>query len=191
MKSTKLLTFVFIMCGSVAAQVGGAKAPSAESTESTQVSSSNLGFEPVGPGDLIYISVTGSPELSRSSRVTQDGKLMLPLLSSGVPVEGLTPAKIAQAVSQALVKEKVLVDPIVSTEVLDYRSRRISVVGAVRMPGNYQAVGEMRLLDALARAQGLMPDAGPEVIVSGEGEVAATPRFAYRSKRCLQERIPR
>ena len=122
-----------------------------EQAEGTQAGNSNLGFEPVGPGDLIYIAVTGSPEMSRSARVTVDGKLMLPLLQEGVAVDGLTPAKIAQAVTAELVKEKLLVEPIVSAAVLEYRSRRVSVVGAVRMPANFQAVGEMRLLDAIAR----------------------------------------
>jgi polysaccharide biosynthesis/export protein len=91
---------------------------------------------------------------------------MLPLLREGVPVNGLTPNRIALAVAAALVKGKILVDPIVSAGVLEYRSRRVSVVGAVRMPANFQAVGEMRLLDAIARAQGFSPDAGPEVIIS-------------------------
>ncbi len=143
-----------------------------EQVEGVQALTGNLGFEPVGAGDLIYISVTGSPELSRSARVTVDGKLILPLVREGVPVAGLTPAKIADAVAAELVKEKLLVEPIVSAAVLEYRSRRVSVVGAVRMPANFQAVGEMRLLDAIARAQGFAPDAGPEVIVSfpnGEG----------------------
>lgn len=176
MKSTTLLAFLLIGWSSVAAQTGGSKGQASEPAENGQVWSNNLGFEPVGPGDLVYISVTGSPELSRSSRVTQDGKLTLPLLTEGVTVAGLTPAKIAQAVSVALVKDKVLVAPIVSAEVLEYRSRRISVVGAVRMPGDFQAIGKMRLLDAIARAQGFMPDAGPEVIVStADGESEKTP----------------
>ena len=147
------------------APLNAASNSTAQQTED-QSGNSNLGFEPVGPGDLVRLSVAGSPELSRSSRVTQTGKLMLPLLHEGVDVNGLTPAQIAQAVTTALVKEKVLVEPIVSAEVLEYRSRRISVVGAVRLPSNFQAVGDMHLLDAIARAQGLTPEAGPEVIVS-------------------------
>jgi polysaccharide biosynthesis/export protein len=123
-----------------------------ESSEGGPAWSGNLGFEPVGSGDLVYISVTGSPDLSRSSRVTEDGKLTLPLLREGVPVAGLTPSKIAQAVSAALVREKVLIEPVVSVSVLEYRSRHVSVVGAVRMPSNFQAIGNMRLLDAIARA---------------------------------------
>ena len=34
------------------------------------------------------------------------------------------------------------------------------------MPVSFQAIGAMHLLDAIARAQGFAPDAGPEVIVS-------------------------
>jgi polysaccharide export outer membrane protein len=157
------------VCGAMAAQAQGAGAPASQSPdlgEGAQAYGSNLGYEPVGPGDLVSISVTGSPELSHSSRVTPDGKLMIPLLREGVPVYGMTPTRIAQAVAAALVKGKVLVDPIVSAGVLEYRSRRVSVVGSVRMPANFQAVGDMRLLDAIARAQGFTPDAGPEVIVS-------------------------
>jgi polysaccharide export outer membrane protein len=169
MKSKGLLVLALAIASAVTGRAQGAASATGQApelSEGTQAWGSNLGFEPVGPGDLVYISVTGSPELSRSSRVTADGKLMLPLLREGVPVYGLTPARIAQAVSAALVKGKVLVDPIVSASVLEYRSRRVSVVGAVRMPANFQAIGEMRLLDAIARAQGFSADAGPEVIVS-------------------------
>jgi polysaccharide export outer membrane protein len=44
------------------------------------------------------------------------------------------------------------------------------------MPANFQAVGEMRLLDAIARAQGFTLDAGPEIIISkGDGQGSNTP----------------
>ena len=146
--------------------------------ESGQAWSSNLGFEPVGPGDLVYVSISGSPELSRSLRITDDGKLMLPLLRQGVSVVGLKPAGIEKAVTEALLKNRLLVDPIVSVAVLEYRSHRISVVGAVHMPSVFQAVGEMHLLDAIARAQGFTLDAGPELVVSAaacsECETTAT-----------------
>jgi polysaccharide biosynthesis/export protein len=161
MRKIQLAIPIFACCFAMA--VG---AQTQEPVDNGQPGISNLGFEPVGPGDLISISVTGSPELSKSSRVTADGRLIVPLLSEGVAVAGMTPDKIARAVAAALVKAKVLIDPIVSAGVLEYRSRRVSVVGAVRMPANFQAVGEMRLLDAIARAQGFAPDAGPEVIVS-------------------------
>jgi polysaccharide biosynthesis/export protein len=165
------LTAAFLLtgCGLILVQARVAAHGGQDQVEAGQVWNSNLGFEPVGPGDLVYTSVTGSPDLSRSSRVTEDGKLMLPLMSEGVTVAGLTPAKIAQAITSALIREKILADPIVSVAVLEYRSRHISVTGAVHMPSNFQAVGEMHLLDAVARAQGFTAEAGPEVIVSMAG----------------------
>ena len=169
MKTRILVTALWLslialpLCAQGTANANQSLAP--EYSEGNQTAN-NLGFEPVGPGDLISILVTGSPELSRSSRVTVEGKIVLPLLREGVAVDGMTPAQIARAVAAELVKEKLLVEPIVSAAVLEYRSRRVSVVGSVRMPASFQAIGEMRLLDAIARAQGFTPDAGTEVIVS-------------------------
>ncbi len=177
-KRQKLVWLTLVVCSGLAlrAQTNGAAAGQAPEFNEGSPAGSNLGYEPVGPGDLVVVLVTGSPELSRSSRITSDGKLILPLMREAVLVEGLTPAQIATAVSNELVKEKLLVEPIVSAAVLEYRSKRVSVVGAVKMPATFQAVGNMRLLDAVARAQGFAPDAGPEVIVSfPEGKEAKAP----------------
>jgi len=50
--------------------------------------------------------------------------------------------------------------------VAEYNSRPISVMGAVRKPVTFQATSPVTLLDALARAEGLSADAGPEILVS-------------------------
>jgi polysaccharide export outer membrane protein len=169
------INIVLFVAGTVAAQsvpgpIMSTPSASSDNAEASQVWTANLGFEPVGAGDLIYVSVAGSPELSRSYRVSAEGRLLLPLLSEGIAVAGLVPASISHAVSEELVRERVLVDPIVSVAVLEYRSRLVSVVGAVRVPGTMQAVGDFKLLDAIARTQGIAPDAGPEIIVSRLGE---------------------
>jgi polysaccharide export outer membrane protein len=82
----------------------------------------------------------------------------------------MRPAAIAKAVTDELIRERILVAPIVSAQVLEYRSRQVSVVGAVKAPVIVQAVGDMKLLDAIARAQGFAPEAGPEVIVARPGD---------------------
>lgn len=150
------------------------QSPGLENPESSQIWIGNLGFEPVGPGDLLYVSVNGSPELTRSYRVSAEGGLLLPLLKESIPVAGLVPTGISHAISAELMREQVLVEPIVSVAVLEYRSRLVSVVGAVKLPGTIQAVGDFRLLDAIARAQGIAPEAGPEIIVSRAGAGAET-----------------
>lgn len=157
------------------AQSNVAPSPQSDTPEQAQLWSGNLGDEPVGAGDLISVSVAGSPELSRSYRISPEGKVTLPLLRQAVPVSGMTPPAIARAVSEELVRDKILVAPIVSVAALEYRSRRVSVVGAVKSPVLIQAVGDLKLLDAITRAQGFTPDAGPEVIVSrrASGNAAA------------------
>lgn len=137
-----------------------------DSTQSSQVWTANLGDEPVGAGDLIYVTVTGSPEFTRSYRVSTDGDISIPLVPKPISVIGLTPASIATAVSDALVRARLLVAPIVSAAVLEYKSRQVTVAGAVNAPVIIQATGTLKLLDAIARAHGIAPDAGAEVIVS-------------------------
>ena len=141
-------------------------APPSDSSQSSQVWSTNLGDEPVGAGDLVYITVTGSPEFTRSYRVSNDGDISIPLVSKPIPVIGLAPAAIANAVSGALIRDRILVAPIVSAAVLEYKSRQVTVAGAVNTPVIIQATGDLNLLDAIARAHGVAPDAGAEVIVS-------------------------
>ena len=57
-------------------------------------------------------------------------------------------------------------DPFVTVTIAEYHSRPISVSGAVKMPLVFQAEGPISLLEAIARAQGLSENAGPEVLVS-------------------------
>jgi polysaccharide export outer membrane protein len=50
--------------------------------------------------------------------------------------------------------------------VADYRSRPISVVGAVHHPLTFQAMPDTTLLDAIAKAEGTTADAGAEILVT-------------------------
>jgi len=49
---------------------------------------------------------------------------------------------------------------------VEYRSRPISVSGAVKSPVTFQATGTVTLLDAISRAGGLSENAGAEILVS-------------------------
>ncbi|MEO8028252.1 MAG: polysaccharide biosynthesis/export family protein [Bryobacteraceae bacterium] len=133
------------------------------------VGKTNLPTQRLGADDLVAISVYDAPELTRTIRVDADGSVHLPLLKKGVQAEGLMPSDLEKAIAQALKTEQILVDPIVKVTVAEYHSRPISVMGAVRKPLTFQAVGAVTLLDALARAEGLTQDAGAEIVVS-QGE---------------------
>jgi polysaccharide biosynthesis/export protein len=129
--------------------------------------SSNLPLQRVGPEDLLGLSVYDAPELTRTVRVSAEGTIRLPMLKTPIRVEGLMPNEIEGLVTEALQREKLFVDPYVTVNVVEYHSRPINVSGAVRTPTIFQAVGTVSLLDALARAGGIVPDqAGPEIIVT-------------------------
>jgi polysaccharide export outer membrane protein len=152
-----------------------------------EASRENLPSQKLGVDDLVAVSVYDAPELTRTVRVEADGTIHLPMLTDGVQAAGLFARDVEGALVEALKTGQILVDPVVKVTVAEYHSRPISVMGAVRKPLTFQAVGTVTLLDALARAEGLTPDAGTEVLVSrpqpspdSRGEVTST----------LVERIP-
>jgi polysaccharide export outer membrane protein len=129
----------------------------------------NLSFEQIGPGDLLVIYVSSSPENSRSVRVAADGTISMPSLKDPIQVVGLFSTEVEKVLVAALTANKILVEPIVSVSVAEYRSRPVTVVGAVKSPTTMQAIGGLRLLDAIAKADGLTPEAGSQIIVSKLG----------------------
>jgi polysaccharide export outer membrane protein len=127
---------------------------------------SNLPIEVVGPDDLLALSVTDCAELTKTFRVSKDGRLSLPLLQQPIAVSGLTPPSIARVLAQELTRQQILVQPVVSVQVVEYRSHLVTVAGAVKRPGQVQVAGHMTLLDVLSAAEGVSPEAGPVVIVT-------------------------
>lgn len=145
------------------------------------LSGANLPAQIIGADDMITLSVYDSPEFSRAIRVGPDGMIRMPMMKQRVKAEGLLPSELEVSISKALVDEKLLVDPFVTVTVSEYHSRPISVVGSVKIPVTFQAVGIVTLLDALTRAGGLTEDAEGEVLVS---------RTAADKKTSLVQRIP-
>jgi len=140
-------------------------AASAQKSVMEDVGKANLPQQNIGANDLIAVSVYSAPELTRTIRVETDGSIHLPLLKNPVQAEGLLPRNLEAAIAAALIDEKILVDPVVTVTIVEYYSRPISVAGAVRKPVTFQATGNVTLLEAIARAEGLSADAGLEILV--------------------------
>ena len=135
----------------------------------------NLPAQAIGRADLLAISVYGAPELTRTVRVSPEGLIRLPMLREQIEAQGLMPAEVETRIAAALAQEQILVDPAVTVTIAEYHSRPISVLGAVKSPLTFQALGKTTLLEALTRAQGLSEDAGPEILLTrtaGDGDAA-------------------
>jgi polysaccharide export outer membrane protein len=125
----------------------------------------NLPYQQIGASDLVHLMVYDSPELTQSFRVDTHGNLNLPLLRAPLHAEGLMPTALRDEIAAALRTQHLLVNPVVDVSVVEYRSRDVTIAGAVKAPTTLQEVGDLRLLGALSQAGGLLPDAGPEIIV--------------------------
>jgi polysaccharide biosynthesis/export protein len=111
----------------------------------------------LGPGDVVEVVVFGNPEVSRTVTVRPDGMISLPLVGE-VEAAGLTPEQLREKITPliaAFVRQ-----PRVTVIVREFRRIRVSVLGQVSHPGVFELSQGAAVLDALAAAAGLTPDAG-------------------------------
>ena len=116
----------------------------------------------IGPEDLLDISVWKNVELSRVVPVRPDGKVSLPLVND-IQAAGLTPTELRDQITTKLAEY--IPAPEVSVMVREVHSRKVAVVGAVKMPGRYEMKSPMTVLEAIALAQGLTDFASRDRIV--------------------------
>src|SRR5438046_1011377 len=143
--------------------------PQVQPAAMPEIGAFNLPAQKIGPNDLIAVSVYGAPEFTRAVRVGADGLIRFPMLKTRIDARDALPSDLEISIGGALKLEDLIVDPFVSVAVIEYASRPINVTGSVRKPLTFQAVGAVTLLDAIARAEGLSADAGPEILVSRPG----------------------
>lgn len=165
LSATRMVVLLSISMAGAAQRLSSPQPGPALPAAPASIGGSNLPFQPIGASDLLRITVADSPELSQSFRVDRKGNLNLPLLRAPVAAEGLMPDALRDRISAALRAQHLLVAPIVDVSVVEYRSRDVTIAGAVKTPTTIQELGNLRLLGALSQAGGLLPEAGPEVIV--------------------------
>lgn len=117
----------------------------------------------IGPGDLLEVTVYEVEQLNRTVRVSAQGNINLPLLGI-LKVKGLTSSE-AESEIRDLLAERYLQNPQVSVFIKEYKSQRISVVGAVVKPGVFEVTEQQTVLDMLSMAGGLKEDANQLLFV--------------------------
>src|ERR1700755_2690707 len=120
----------------------------------------------IGAGDLINVQVFDVPEISRELRVSQTGTIGLPLVKVRLQVAGLTEIQSERKITEVLEANGLVSHPEVSVTVKEKKSRPITIVGAVAHPMVYEADRQVTLIDVLAQAGGITPDAADHVIVT-------------------------
>jgi polysaccharide export outer membrane protein len=130
----------------------------------------------IGPRDEVAVRVFEEPQLNVDVRVNEDGTIRLPLVGS-VPAEGLTEDELAHRLKEIL-EQDLLQRASVSVEILKYKARPISVIGAVRSPGDLPYSGRLSLLEALTAAGGLAPNHGDSIFVLRRAENGLTDQIS-------------
>jgi polysaccharide export outer membrane protein len=115
----------------------------------------------IGAKDLLEITVFELPELNQTVRVSEDGFVTLSLLGK-VEVTGLTTQELEQKLS-SLLDQQYTKNAHVTVFIKEYQ--KVSVLGAVGKPGQYELVGPTNLLQMLAQAGGLTSQAMNQVFV--------------------------
>ncbi len=119
---------------------------------------------PIGAGDFLEVSEFHLPEFHSQVRVAADGTVELPLIGR-IKILGLAEPQAARAIEKALLDQGMLLHPQVSVLVTSAVGQDVSVMGEVTRPGMYPYTEHHRLLDLIAAASGLSPNAGRLVSV--------------------------
>ena len=148
---------------------------------------------PIGPGDLLDVEIFNTPELSGRLRVDQLGRITLPL-GGDVEVRGLTVAGAADLIRTTLISSKIMLQPTVMVNIIEYATEGVTVLGEVRSPGIYTLLGPHSLYDALASAGGATSSEGATITITHAGDAThpkvvqvTTPNYSAEQKSTVIE----
>jgi polysaccharide export outer membrane protein len=153
-------TFGVLLLAALAALTAAAQAPVARNYV-------------LGPEDQITIRVLDAEEIdNKVVRLDFSGFIRLPMVGR-IRAGGLT----IDQLETELVREltKYIREPQVAVSVTEFRSQPVSVLGAVKNPGVHQVQGRKTLMEMIALAGGIDPEAGHSIKITRRKEFGAIP----------------
>ncbi len=123
----------------------------------------------VGPGDKIFISISGVTEISNTFIIDQEGWLYIPRIG-GIDLGKNTLAAAREKISDAILRYFKDVDIFIS--LVDFRMIKISLVGSVTKPAVFVLSANSRLMDLVTGSKQLNDNSDLRNInvISKEGE---------------------
>jgi polysaccharide export outer membrane protein len=130
-------------------------------------------------GDTIQVRVFNQDQLSARVRVRPDGKVSLPLLNE-VVAAGASPLALSRFLEDRL--KDLVKTPTVTVSLEEARPQTVTVVGEVAKPNSYPLETATGVLQALAIAGGLTPDASSDrIFVLRQKPSPVRIRFTYEA----------
>lgn len=117
----------------------------------------------IGPRDVLKITIWGHQDLSLNYNVSAEGTIVFPLIGE-VRAASLTEAQFGEKLARLLEKDY-LVNPQVLISVVEFRSKKVLVLGEVEKAGVYPLMGEATILEVISRAGGFGRSAGKQLVL--------------------------
>lgn len=155
MRTIATVSFALLAAASVLAQQTGSNAPAG----------ANPSYR-IMIRDQVQITVFDEADLSTAQRVDGKGQLRVPLLGN-VKISGLTIRDAEELLERRFVEGEFLKEPMVTLKIVEYATREVSVLGAVRSPGVIPfpfEVNSMDIVDVISKTGGLAGIARGEAV---------------------------
>lgn len=123
----------------------------------------------IGSADVLAVSIFagGENQVDVDLTVSGQGYVNFPFLGA-VQAAGMTSSELERKVAGPLEREY-FVNPQVHIRVREYNSLSFSISGAVKKPGKYEMKAATKIMDLIAKAEGLTPESGNVAYVMRDG----------------------
>jgi len=172
---TGLLAVFFAAAMVVSAQAPASKtqkSPNAQSAASQPIATNTGPTVPpatetddryrIGPGDVLDIRIFNRANLSRDAvRVEGNGMIRMPLIDGEIQAACKTEGELAREIAGRYTK--FYRNPQVDVFIKEYRSKQVSIIGAVNEQSRFELQRRVRLLDLLSYAKGPTAKAGQTI----------------------------
>lgn len=142
----------------------------------------------IGPRDQIQVRVEELSDLDSDLTVADDGTIDLPIIGP-FAASGMSEDELELRL-RARLQDEGLRRATVSVKVTAYRSRPVSVLGAVQDPGNHFVPGQANLMEILLAAGGLGPDNGGEIYIRRQAENGLNDQVRISAHALIEEGDP-
>lgn len=112
----------------------------------------------LGSQDVLKITVYEHPDLTTETRVSENGRITFPLIGE-LDAKGQSSRQLEKSITDKLSDLGYIKDPQV-TVFIEQFGKRVTIIGEVMKPGQYEIPGTPTILDMISTALGLGPNAG-------------------------------
>jgi polysaccharide export outer membrane protein len=117
----------------------------------------------IGPEDVLEIQIWDNGDLDRTVEVSQEGSFTFPLIGK-VYANGFSVFELENLIKKRLA-DGYIVNPQINVSVIEYKSRKVFILGAVQNPGCYVLKRKIHLLELISEAGGFCDNAGRMITI--------------------------